>query len=168
MTASSEFRKDLGIQTKLELIPVHNSARAKFTSKKMYNDLIKLGCTTKKSLALKAPKSIPKRLIPHTIRGYFDGDGCIGFLGGKARVYKQPHITIVGTFEFLTWMQKHITIPTNIYKMGKNSKNTYRLVIGKQADVREMYKYLYKDSMISLSRKKQKFQEVIKDLKGRK
>lgn len=45
----------------------------------MFNDLIKQGCVPNKSLILTFPNKyhVPKNLINHFIRGYFDGDGCI-------------------------------------------------------------------------------------------
>jgi intein-encoded DNA endonuclease-like protein len=53
----------------------------KFTiySKKMSEDLSKLGCFAGKTYTLSFPaeKQVPKHLINHFIRGYFDGDGCL-------------------------------------------------------------------------------------------
>ena len=45
----------------------------------MFNDLIKQGCVPNKSLILTFPNKyqVPKNLINHFIRGYFDGDGSI-------------------------------------------------------------------------------------------
>ena len=40
----------------------------------MAQSLIKLGCVPRKSLIITLP-SIPKNLMHHFIRGYFDGDG---------------------------------------------------------------------------------------------
>jgi len=52
-------------------------------SKQIYNDLIKLGVTERKSLTAVFPY-IPKEYMPDFVRGYFDADGCISlFKGGK-------------------------------------------------------------------------------------
>lgn len=65
-----------------------NSAGKKYCkislySKQVYNDLIKLGVTERKSLTAKLPY-VPEEYISSFIRGYFDGDGCISiFRGGK-------------------------------------------------------------------------------------
>ena len=50
-----------------------------FNGEKLTSDLIKLGCTTNKSLTLQFPtyKIVPIEFMSHFIRGYFDGDGCI-------------------------------------------------------------------------------------------
>lgn len=42
----------------------------------IFNDLIRLGLTPRKSLSLKLPR-IPLRYFVHFLRGYFDGDGCL-------------------------------------------------------------------------------------------
>lgn len=49
-------------------------------SRYLSNQLTKLGMLHKKSLILKFPTEdqVPKHLIRHFIRGYFDGDGCFG------------------------------------------------------------------------------------------
>ena len=43
---------------------------------KIFDDLINLGVTTRKSLTLKFPE-IPTLFFPHFVRGYFDGDGSV-------------------------------------------------------------------------------------------
>ena len=49
----------------------------RFSSKEMCNDMNHLGGIRGKSLILEFPKYLSKELIPHFIRGYFDGDGCV-------------------------------------------------------------------------------------------
>ena len=48
--------------------------RLQVGSKDIYYDLLRLGLTPAKSKTITFP-SIPASLIPHFIRGYFDGDG---------------------------------------------------------------------------------------------
>lgn len=45
-------------------------------SKKIFDDIVRLGGTTKKSLTIEFP-DIPNEYLHDFIRGYFDGDGCI-------------------------------------------------------------------------------------------
>lgn len=55
----------------------HNKRyRLQIGSKKIFNDLIKLGITPKKSKTIKLPK-ISNKYFSHFLRGYFDGDGCV-------------------------------------------------------------------------------------------
>lgn len=51
--------------------------RILMSSQKTVDDLISHGCFKQKSLILKPPTGIPKELIHHFIRGFFDGDGSI-------------------------------------------------------------------------------------------
>lgn len=50
-----------------------------FCSKKLYQDLLKLGGMRCKSKVIDFP-IIPKRFLPDFIRGYFDGDGSVFFV----------------------------------------------------------------------------------------
>lgn len=45
-------------------------------SKKMYDSLLRLGLYPNKSKSVKFPE-FPRRYLPHFVRGYFDGDGCV-------------------------------------------------------------------------------------------
>lgn len=58
-----------------------NQYKLMLNSSKLKADLTRLGCTNKKSLTLKFPteKQVPSHLMNHFVRGYFDGDGTIGF-----------------------------------------------------------------------------------------
>ena len=44
----------------------------------LYEDLVKLGCTSKKSFTIQFP-NLSEELIPHFVRGYFDGDGTVSY-----------------------------------------------------------------------------------------
>src|SRR5699024_9205607 len=50
-------------------------------SKKLVKNLVEKGCFENKSLTLKFPSYdiVPKHLIYHFIRGYFDGDGSVSY-----------------------------------------------------------------------------------------
>ena len=48
--------------------------RLQIGSKKIFEDLVKLGMTPRKSKTLKLP-AIPKKYFQDFVRGYFDGDG---------------------------------------------------------------------------------------------
>eukprot|EP01084_Bolivina_argentea_P020927 38868_1 len=67
-------------------------------------DLIGLGCIPRKSLTLQWPNNIPDEYVPHFVRGYFDGDGCIHFNKSKRGL----EVDILGTRNFITYLQSHI------------------------------------------------------------
>lgn len=52
------------------------ACRINFSCKVMYDDLVSLGGTERKSNTISFP-NVPKEYLPDFIRGYFDGDGCI-------------------------------------------------------------------------------------------
>lgn len=50
--------------------------RLQIGNKEIFNDLIKLGMTPRKSNVIRMP-SVPNECLSHFVRGYFDGDGCV-------------------------------------------------------------------------------------------
>jgi transposase-like protein len=123
--------------------------------KSMVDDLIKLGCVPNKSLTLQFPTFdiIPDYLMPHFIRGFFDGDGCISC--------KVASITC--TDSFITDLNKYLI--NNVGIEGGNfhyrykNKNTvcYKL---RRNDTLKFLHWIYKDSTIHLSRKHLLYQEL--------
>src|SRR5690606_8445162 len=72
--------------------------RLNLNSKKMYNDLLDKGITPRKSLTLKPPKNVPKDLVRHWIRGYFDGDGSVHIYNDKRDKHKKKPFKLRGSF----------------------------------------------------------------------
>ena len=122
-------------------------------SEKTVLDLINKGCVPQKTKILKFPsnETIPKNLLRHFIRGYFDGDGCLSYHIRKNKIF--PKITFLGTMKFLNVLQNNLNknIKTTILS-DKRMKNTYILSIS-TTDVLDFLDYLYKDSSIYLDRK---------------
>jgi len=134
----------------------YSSSCIHICNKNICEDLNDLGCTPNKSLSLKFPSNdiVPKELVCHFIRGYFDGDGCIHINLQKRSI----SISFVGTFEFLSVIQdiflENIGIKkTKIFKKG----NAYSIQCGDIYACHLIYKYLYNDCNIYLERKFEKF-----------
>jgi len=138
-----------------------NSYRIIVEDVSIHKDLIKLGCTPRKSLTLKFPTEdqVPKSLISHFIRGYFDGDG------GFSNTDKTLCINILGTKEFLEGLKKEVSILNNkkIYPMSYkcNNKNTYRIQFGSRKEIKIFLDYIYKNSNINLDRKYEKYKNFV-------
>lgn len=118
-------------------------------SKKVIEDLNKLGCGKRKSLILKFPSfdTIPKELFHHFIRGYFDGDGWIckntfGIISSDDFCFKMQ-----------TFLWDNFNIKSYLMKAGKVS----RLLVHRKEDITKLYNYMYNDATIFLERKKNKF-----------
>ena len=142
------------------------SYRVVITNKKLVESIIDKGCVPNKSLILTFPteKQVPKHLIRHFIRGYFDGDGCITINSNN----NSYNFNILGTFDFLTAIQNEFVNSIDGYKATKISKDkrskVYKFQKGKVCgtkSIKNIYDYLYKDATIYLDRKKNVFEKVI-------
>lgn len=132
----------------------YEACRLTICNKKICEDLIKLGCVPRKSLILTFPteEQVPKYLIPHFIRGYLDGDGCV-FNNGKNVV-----VNFVSTFDFLSSIQEIMydefgLTKTSICKKG----NAYQCSWRGKGNLKTWFDYLYNyDDIIFLQRKFEK------------
>jgi len=170
-----KFKERIKLTDTLKKIEVSGETRQNITtrnrawlfrivSKKLSEQLNKLGVVKAKSLILKFPteEQVPKHLLSHFIRGFFDGDGCISV--GKNK--KSIVFGLISTFEFLEEIQKVLMEQCNLNKTKiyhrKNYKNTYTLYYTGYYLCQRIYEYLYKDCEdLFLTRKKEKFFEFI-------
>jgi intein/homing endonuclease len=131
----------------------------------MSNRLSELGCGHNKTLNIKFPTLVPIELIHHFVRGYFDGDGCVGIYNRKNRSTPTATIQIVGTESFCQSL-KELLNELGINSSVKNLSNTIVkcLVIGSNSGTLKFLEWLYKDATIFMKRKHNKF-DIIKNLK---
>ena len=115
------------------------------TSKEMVEDLMRHGVVPNKSTKEKIP-NIRKELIPHFIRGYFDGDGITCVKNIKRSGF-------VGGYEMLKQIQDETNIKKSIFQ-ANNSKAFYYLMGMKESH--KLYEYMYKDATVFSLRKKQR------------
>ena len=135
------------------------------TSEHMFHSLGLQGCVPRKSLTLQFP-TLPKEMISHFIRGYFDGDGSVIVSQAQNKnrtstIYKTISICICGTYEFLKTLQSHIG--GNLSKEKRRTSNTWKLTFSGTNKCRIFYQYLYTDATLYLSRKKNKFESYYKE-----
>jgi hypothetical protein len=97
-------------------------------------------------------------MISHFIRGYFDGDGHIGFYGNRCK------ITILGTEPLLQGIKKifESNIPNIGVQINKAKKTTdiMQLVINGGRQVENTLDYIYSDAEMYLTRKFETYMEV--------
>jgi len=135
------------------------SNRVVLNSEIIVNNLINNGCVRNKSLVIRFPtlEIIPLLLQSHFIRGYFDGDGCVGFYNNKIAI-----VDIISNEPFLLEMQKIFVEQCNLnyvkLKKHHTSKNVKYLRYGGSHQIYKIYNYLYKDAEVFLDRKYDKFQ----------
>jgi DNA invertase Pin-like site-specific DNA recombinase len=133
--------------------------------KEMTDKLIKLGCMPAKSMVLTFPTAdmVPKYLIWHFIRGYFDGDGSLS--GHSA--------SIVGTYKFIQTLiekfQNYGIYSTSYqrYKQRALEDSSHQLFINRKEDKERFLRLLYTDSHIHLKRKYEKAVSVLPELSKR-
>lgn len=96
--------------------------RMHLISKHFKTRLCELGCIPNKSLILKFPDEnlVPKNLIKHFIRGYFDGDGCISYsFLNKEKDIISPRLSLLGTENFLNGCMEYLP-KVNMSKANKD------------------------------------------------
>lgn len=148
------------------------SAKIVINNKEIVEQLINLGCKPNKSLSLTFPtdQQVPKKLVRHFIRGYFDGDGsistpryaqsiekkCAGQLRENGRT-----ISFLGTYSFLTSVinifQNICTDFGTVNLNQKKNNQAWQFSKTKYDTNKEIYEYLYKDATIYLERKYKRF-----------
>lgn len=149
-----KFRKFIGNNNKIAYREKQKAYRYCVRSKQIKNDLIRLGCTPKKSLTLVFPtkEQVPDKYLRHFVRGYTDGDGSLCVTKGKM------HYELLGTENFLKGLQERTNglfkATIHINHPGSEVK---RIVLGTAEQVQDICDWLYKDSNIYLDRKYKKY-----------
>ena len=135
------------------------------TSKEMVNDLRVLGLGQNKTHSLVWPNSIYDEFVPHFVRGYFDGDGCI-FYENSANKDNLLTVNIIGTPSFIDYLknQYHIMSGNAHGYIAKKGVVNSMVINGKFA-ARSFLDWIYKDSTeeTRLSRKYNIYQKFLLD-----
>lgn len=112
------------------------------------NILTNVGCPPAKSLILSFPDFISDDLMPHFIRGYFDGDGCINICKkGYGRLY-----FTCGSKDFITGLRNYFYKSTG-YLIPIYKYSCYSLMTSKQTVVKSIINLMYTNSTFSMQRK---------------
>lgn len=136
----------------------YKSSRINVCCTKMCYDLIKLGCTPKKTYDLKFPTNdiVPEEFKRDFIRGFFDGDGCISIQDSKNHI----ELSLSGVAEILEELvnylvnNKIICVYPKMYKDKRsNTKSFY--IYGDNA--KDFLDYIYQDAKTYLDRKYNKY-----------
>ena len=164
------IRREFGSTKELEFLDYSNKHDFGYTYKNQYRLLFfsiylckqfeKLGVVQNKSLILEFPDWLRKDLIPHFIRGYYDGDGSVCFGSGRKT---NCILTITSTNNFCLKlkeiMEKEIGINTYIADASNHNGITKVFGISGALQVKKFLDYIYKDADISLVRKYLKYVE---------
>lgn len=116
-----------------------------------------LGVVKAKSLVLQFPKFLTDELIPHFVRGYFDGDGCVSY----DDKYQKCYTKTVGTKEFCDKLSEilnglnckhHIIHP----KQSKDNNTFILQTCGNKSSL-TLLSWIYDNNEFHMERKYQKY-----------
>lgn len=147
-----------------ELISSH-ICRIEVYSIKMYNDLVNLGLSNKKTYNMGFPDIDKKYVIPF-LRGYFDGDGGLSYTGNNPKIIGLSYWSaspkmIEGISKSLDDYKIEYTL-TNYQKQGF-AKMYFISIHSNQNNAKRFLNLIYEDAKIYLNRKYQKYQKYITD-----
>ena len=137
-----------------------------FHSTQMVADLEKWGCIENKTFKLRFPDFLSEDLIPHFIRGYFDGDGSVFIHKQKVNniEYWNLGVDFSGIYSFLKEIQKKLNLEKCLYKDVRKQTDCYQLKLLSNIRCLQLYHYMYHNAgNMCLSRKRKKFENFIID-----
>lgn len=130
---------------------------------KLVKDLFNFGCVENKTQKILLPL-LNDKLMPHFIRGYFDGDGCINKV---KKYYNSYSISIFSNSKFILELKEMFNniFNDNLKEYESENKMFSTLIISDRENREKFYNYIYGDSTIYLERKKKIFDNmmIIKD-----
>lgn len=135
-------------------------------SKLLSDSLCKCGMVPAKSTILKFPDEsvLPEQLFWHFVRGYFDGDGCIGiYCRGSRKNRPYSHVSICGSIPFIS--QLSVLFEEKSIKHRLEKKVKYSVLVINNEESRNLFmESIYQEASIFLKRKRDKwnqFQDMI-------
>lgn len=137
------------------------TSRIVLNSLKLCTDLAKYHIHQRKSYDIEMP-NIDNNLMPHYLRGLFDGDGSYYYQYDVKNNRYRYVFEIVGVSEvFLRQIQEYllsVNIKTNIYY--RKGTNSIRLMSGSRQEILKLIDLLYSDAHVYLDRKYKKINEI--------
>ena len=145
----------------LKMSGEHEQFRVDIASRKVSDNLKNLSCGQAKTFTLKFPsyKKVPKRLMKHFIRGYFDADGC-ACLSNSILSFSIVSANKKFIYRLQDFLVKELKINKTKISEEINPMTDnilYTLHNAAYKDIQSIYSYLYSDATIYLERKHQKF-----------
>lgn len=137
-----------------------SKARVFVCSVKLIKDLERCGIEKNKTFSFSSIPKIKDELIPHFLRGYFDGDGSISTNGKNRNGSKKWALNLIATNDFIEEWQQYFE-KLGITRVSIQEKGDMR--VWNKAGINQItiiLNHLYKNSNIYLSRKFEKANEI--------
>lgn len=131
-----------------------NHSHIRFASQKMANDLSKYGVVPRKSYITYLPE-LKNELMPHLLRGIFDGDGTV-----TITKHKDLHFGFYGSKKICEQICEYLNKQLGFNKNKVSKTTCYHLWYGGNNVSRKMMEYIYKDcGEFYLKRKYERFKK---------
>lgn len=150
-----------------------DSYRLSLSSSQLKNRLIELGCVPNKSSILRFPRKeqVPDKFIKDFIRGYFDGNGTIGYWIPKTKNntnWKKFNFGFCGSSEIIISISNILSSkfncsPSITDRFPERDNNNLQIEICGNRLIKEISDWIYKDANLYLERKYQKYLELLKE-----
>lgn len=131
--------------------------------KEWVDSLIKNGVTANKTLTMRVPH-LETTLQRHFVRGYFDGDGHVSLYKRSTYGYNIRTGFVCGTLDYaqdiLKILNSHLNLRNKNSIYSENERNHSYQTTNK-SDALLVLDFLYKDSNVYLSRKYEKYIEIL-------
>lgn len=137
-------------------------------SNQVVEDLNNLGMWVAKTNNLLFPTidQVPDDLIPHFIRGYFDGDGSLSYWtppNHSKSNYHKFSLNFTGTLEMMEGLQNFFGTSVKLaQRHPKRDINNYTLLYCGNRQIEKFLKILYMDADIYMERKYQIYELLLK------
>lgn len=158
-----DIKNEIGYNAPIKFRNYNNvpTATLDICNKHMVLKLHDFGVVPNKTLILKFPDWLDKKLYSHFIRGVIDGDGCI--TQRTRDVASQLSVTITSTQDMCKNIANivcnYCNINTHVYDVGHASCNSKikTFVVSGNLQCKEFLDYIYQDANLKLNRKYQKY-----------
>ena len=131
----------------------------------------KYGVVPNKTFKLMFPEFLREDLIRHFIRGYFDGDGCIGIYTNRKYGYKNASFNIACRASFAYRLKAlfynmgiHGTVSS--YKSSKHDPENGKISVSGNLQIKRLMDWMYDGTTIRLERKYRKYIELCEIVKN--
>lgn len=142
------------------------NCRFAFSSKHMYKILLSYFKSVDKTNYGIFPKLSDSTLIPHLIRGFFDGDGSITGVPKDSEHLWRPQISFIGTKETLEYIETISGFSWDwSQRYPEKNTNNYQISCGRVNDCLSFLHYMYDNAHIYLDRKYKRYIDMAQNRK---